>query len=154
MTTLAIILLIFGIVFLLLEMWLTGTEFFAIAGIGSLIISAVLAIMFVPNGWIIVIGQVLAIAGFLLYMYRFMNRKQLRGKLILTENLETLPTTDTGYLVGREGKTLTALRPYGEADFNGTRFEVSSTGPMIEEGVKVRVTEIVTNKIIVQPVAN
>ena len=152
MIQLCIVLLILGVIFLLLEMWLPGMEFFAIAGIGALIVSAVLAIMYVPNGWLIVAGQGVIVAGFVAHMYRFMKRKQLKGKLILSENLDAPPSQDISYLVGREGKTLTALRPYGEVDFNGTRLEVSSYGPMVGKGTKVRVTGIEANKIIVCPV--
>ena len=152
MIQLCIVLLILGIIFLLLEMWLPGMEFFALAGIGSLIVSAVLAVMFVPNGWLIVAGQAVVVSGFLFHMYRFMKRKQLKGKLILSENLDTPPAPDVGYLVGREGSTMTTLRPYGEADFNGARFEVASYGPMIGKGTKVRVTEVVEGKIVVRPV--
>ena len=152
MVELCIALLILGIIFLLLEMWLPGLEFFAIIGIVALVVSAVLAVMFVQGGWFIVAGQALIVAGFLVHMYRFMKRKQLQGKLILSENLEAPPTQDIGYLVGREGKTITTLKPYGECDFNGVRFEVSSYGPMIEKGIKVLVTKIDANKIVVRPV--
>lgn len=152
MVLLCIVLLVLGIIFLLLEMWLPGVEFFALAGIGCLLVSAILAVMFVPNGWFIVAGQGVVIAGFVTYMYRFMRRKQLKGKLILSENLKTTSMGDVSYLVGREGKTLTALRPYGEADFNGTRMEVSSQGPMVGKGTKIRVVDIDSNKIIVCPV--
>ena len=152
MIQLCIALLILGIIFLLLEMWLPGMEFFALIGIGALIVSAVLAIIFVPGGRFIVAGQVVIIAGFLVHMYRFMNKKQLQGKLILSENLDSPPTKDISYLVGREGKALTALRPYGEADFNGVSVEVSSFGPMIPKGTKVLVTGVEANKIVVRPV--
>ena len=152
MVQLCIVLLILGIIFLLLEMWLPGMEVFALAGIGALIVSAILAIIYVPNGWLIVAGQVVIITGFLIHMYRFMKRKQLQGKLILSETLETMPETDNEYLVGREAKTVTVLRPYGEADFGGTRMEVASYGPMISKGTAVRVTEVDGGKIIVRPV--
>ena len=152
MVELCIVLLILGIIFLLLEMWLPGLEYFAIIGLVALAISAVLAILFVPGGWFIVAGQVAIVAGFLVHMYRFMRRKQLQGKLILSENLEAPPSIDLSYLVGREGKTITALRPYGECDFNGVRLEVASYGPMIGKGVKVLVMKLDANKVIVRPV--
>jgi membrane-bound serine protease (ClpP class) len=151
MIQLCIALLILGVIFLLLEMWLPGMEFFAIAGIAALVISAVLAVLYVPNGWLIVAGQGVIVTGFLVHMYRFMKRKQLQGKLILSENLDVPAASDISYLVGREGKAVTVLKPYGEADFNGTHMEVSSYGPMITEGTKVIVTKIEANKIVVRP---
>lgn len=152
MVELTIALLALGIIFLTIEMWLPGMEISAIVGILSLIASGILAVMFVPNGWLIVAGQVVIVSGFLVHMYRFMKRKQLQGKLILSENLEAPPTQDTSHLVGREGKTVTALRPRGEADFNGFRIEVASYGPMISSGTIVRVVEIDAGKVVVRPV--
>ena len=151
MVELTIALLALGIIFLLLEMWLPGMEVFALAGIGALMISAVLAIMFVPNGWLIVAGQVVIVAGFIAHMYRFMRKKQLKGKLILSENLDAPKVEDKTYLVGREGTAITSLRPYGEADFSGSRVEVSSYGPMINAETKIRVTSVEGGKVIVRP---
>ena len=153
MVQLCIALLILGIIFLVLEMWLPGMEFFAIAGIVALIVSAVLAILYVPNGWLIVAGQGIIITGFFIHMYRFMRRKQLQGKLIMSDNLDVPDTNDISYLMGREGRTMTTLRPYGEADFNGVRIEVSSNGPLIKQGTKVKVVETSpSKKIVVCPV--
>jgi len=154
MLQLTIALLIVGVIFLLIEMWLPGMELFAAIGLIALAVSAVLAVIFIPGGWFIVAGQLVVIAGFLLHMYRFMKRKQLKGHLILSENLDIVPAEDISYLVGREGKTLTTLKPYGDADFNGMRVEVSSYGPMIGKGIKVSVVEVITEskKIVVKPV--
>jgi len=152
MIQLCILLLVVGIVFLLMEMWLPGVEFFAIIGLVALAVSAVLAIMFVPNGWLIVAGQGVVVALFLLHMYSYMRRKQLQGKLILSETLETPPVDDFSRYLGHEGKTVTFLRPSGEVDFNGTRVQASSNGPMIGKGAKVRVIETQQDRIIVRAV--
>jgi len=152
MVNLCIALLVVGVALLLLEMWLPGIEVFAITGLIALAISAVLAIIYVSNGWFIVAGQVLIIAGFLRYMYLFMKRKQLQGKLILSDTLEELQVDDVSQLVGKEGLAVTTLRPYGEADFNGVRLEVSSDGPMIKENTRVKVVETEARKIIVNAV--
>jgi membrane-bound serine protease (ClpP class) len=154
MVQLCIILLVLGLVALVLEMCLPGVEVFGIAGIIALLISAVLAVLYVPFGWFIVAGQVMAVAVFFVSMYRYMHRKQLQGKLILTENLqEDVPKVcDYKAMVGQEGRTVTALRPMGEVDFNGTRMEVTSGGPMIEKGIKIRVTGTQENRIFVSAV--
>ncbi|MCL1998032.1 MAG: hypothetical protein FWG65_04610 [Turicibacter sp.] len=150
MIALCIVLLVLGIVFLMLEMWLPGVEVFAAVGLIALLVSAVLAVLYVPGGWFIVAGQALVMVAFFANMYRFMKKKQLEGKLILTENLDVPQTKDFSYLVGREGKTLTALRPSGEADFNGVRVEVTSYGPMIGENTKISVIETDLSRIVVR----
>jgi len=149
MIHLCIALLVIGIIFLLLEMWLPGVEYFAIIGIIALVVSGVLAIVYVPNGWFIVAGQVLFVSGFLWQMFRFMRRKQLQGKLILSENLDMPSFEDLSRYVGQEGKTITFLRPYGEVDFNGVNVPASSNGPMIGKGAKVKVLEAQSDRLIV-----
>ena len=152
MVHLCIALVILGIIFLLLEMWLPGAEFFAIIGLVALAVSAVLAVIFVPNGWLIVASQVVIVAGFFRYMYRFMKRKQLKGKLILSDTLESPPVEDLSRFVGQVGRTVTLLKPFGEVEFNGSRVQAASNGPMIEKNTKVHVIEAHTNKIIVRAV--
>ena len=149
MIYLCIALLIVGAVLLFLEMWLPGVEVFAISGLIALTVSAILAIVFVPNGWFIVAGIGLIVAGFLRYMYVFMKRKQLEGKLILSDTLEELQLDDVSQLIGKVGMAVTSLRPYGEADFDGVRVEVSSNGPMIKENTRIRVLETEARKVIV-----
>ena len=152
MVQLCIALLVIGIVFLLVEMWMPGMEVFAITGLISLAVSAVLAVLFVPNGWFIVAGIVAIVGGFLYFMYRFMKRKQLQGVLILSETLQELHVDDVSQLVGREGMAVTALRPSGEADFNGVRLEVSSNGLLVNANTKIKVIDTEARKIIVCPV--
>ena len=152
MVHLCIILLVLGIIFLLMEMWLPGIEYFAIFGLIALAISAVLAILHVDNGWIIVVGQIIVVACFLTYTFRYMKRKQLQGKLILSETLDSPSALDLSGFLGKEGKAVTLLRPYGEVDFNGIRIQVSSNGPMIDKGTNVRVIETQSNKIIVSAI--
>jgi len=133
-------------------MWMPGMEVFAITGLISLAVSAVLAVLFVPNGWFIVAGIVAIVGGFLYFMYRFMKRKQLQGVLILSETLQELHVDDVSQLVGREGMAVTALRPSGEADFNGVRLEVSSNGLLVNANTKIKVIDTEARKIIVCPV--
>jgi membrane-bound ClpP family serine protease len=135
-------------------MFLPGVEIFGIAGIILLVVSAVLAILFVPGGWLIVAGQGVIVAGFVFYMMRFMRQKQLQGKLIMNEALaEDVPEfVDLTQFMGKEGRTLTALRPQGEADFNGVRLPVSSNGPMMDTGTKIRVVDTRGHKIVVSAV--
>lgn len=152
MVYLSIILLVVGVLAILLELLMPGFDGFisGIVGVLALVASAILAVIFTDFGWILVLVNlgVLGISTALLFTY--IRRKQLQGKIILSDNLaEDLPPIDFAGLVGKEGKAVTLLRPYGEADFNGIRVEVSSNGTMIERGAKIRVVETQANKVIV-----
>jgi len=150
MVQLCIILLVLGIIALLVEVYLPGTEVFGIVGVISLVASAVLAVMFVTFGWFIVAGQALIVAGFIYYLFQLSRKKQLEGKFILNENLVAPEFDDLRDYVGKEGRTVTLLGPHGEVDFNGVRVQATSNGNIIELGTKVRVTETMSDKVIVR----
>ena len=105
-------------------------------------------------GWFFVCLNItiLAICGFIGWQY--IRKGQLHGKVVLSESLvDDLPRLDYASLVGKEGKTMTLLRPSGEVDFNGTRVEVTTTSvQMVERGTLVKVVETHANKVIVSVV--
>ncbi len=61
---------------------------------------------------------------------------------------QTSEATDD--LVGRQGVTLTALRPAGACMFDDRRLDVVTEGEFIEAGVPVKISETHGNRIIVQ----
>jgi len=155
MLQLCIILLVVGVLALVLELLMPGFDSFVsgIIGVLALIASAVLAVMFVPGGWIFVGINLAVLAICAHFMYRYIKRGQFSGKIVLNEALaDDLPQVDYGSLLGKEGKTITLLRPSGEVDFSGTRVEVTTGGQMVERGVKVRVDEVQGSKIVVSVV--
>jgi len=139
-----------GIVAILVELLMPGFDGYVsgVLGILAIIVSAVLAVNFVAGGWIFVGVSSAILFTVIFLMVTFIRRRQ--GRLILTENLaEDLPQIDLQGLLGKEGKTVTLLRPYGDVDFNGVRVEVRSDGNLINRGVKVRVVDVQANKVIV-----
>lgn len=54
--------------------------------------------------------------------------------------------------VGDEGKTLSTLRPIGKAEFKSNQYEVKTLGDYVESGKNVRITQIRSNQIIVEPI--
>jgi len=156
MLQVAVVFLIIGTLALLLELIIPGFDGFVcgIIGIAALVVSAVLAFIFHEYGWVFVgIGiVVLGLAGGL--VFNFVTKRQLQGQVVLNDTLaeDKDAVGDLSAMVGKEGVAVSILRPYGEADFNGIRMEVSSTGVMIARGAKVRVQETQGTKIIVSEV--
>jgi membrane-bound ClpP family serine protease len=56
--------------------------------------------------------------------------------------------------VGDEGIARSALRPAGTAEFANQNFEVRTTGSFVDTGTRVRITQIQSNTIIVEPLIN
>jgi len=155
MFALCVVLLVVGVLAILLELLMPGFDGFVsgVIGVLALVASAILAVLFIPGAWFFVAINVSVLVVAVGVFYTYIKRKQLHGKIILSDALaDDLPAIDLNGLVGKEGKTMTLLRPYGEADFNGVRVEVSSNGSLIERGVKVKVVEAQPGKVIVSVV--
>jgi len=97
------------------------------------------------------IGLVLGTGSFLAAMY-IVPRTRL-GRILIQEEATT---GDKGYnaadvslrdLVGKEGVTITPLRPSGIARIDEKRVDVVSADFMIERGTKVRVSQVEGNRV-------
>lgn len=53
--------------------------------------------------------------------------------------------------IGDEGITVSTLRPIGKAEFNSGTFEVKTSGNYVERGEKVKITQIESHQIVVEP---
>jgi membrane-bound ClpP family serine protease len=53
---------------------------------------------------------------------------------------------------GNEGVAVSALRPMGSAEFNGKIFEVKTNGDYLAAGSKVKVVQVQSNDILVEPI--
>jgi len=155
MLQLVVVLMVIGVLALVLELLMPGYDGFigAIVGILALVASGILAVLFVPWGWFLVGINILVLAICAFFGWQYIKRGQFHGKVVLSEALaDDLPRIDYASLIGKEGKAVTLLRPSGEADFSGTRVEVTTTGQMVAQGTLVRVVGTNANKVIVSVV--
>ena len=146
---LVVTLVVIGVLAIFLELLMPGWDSYigVFVGIAAFAVAAGVAVIFGDALFIVGATLVLLVVGGY-GLYFFMKKRQLYGGMILTE-VDDAPQVDLSGFVGKEGKAVTLLRPSGDVDFNGVRMEVSSDGPFIEKGTKVRVIETQANKIIV-----
>ncbi|MCC5945277.1 MAG: hypothetical protein JJT94_10100 [Bernardetiaceae bacterium] len=76
---------------------------------------------------------------------RFMLEDSIKGGVNISQPYDLLS-------VGKQGITLTALRPSGTAEFDGESFEVKSTGGFIDQKTPVEITQIKGRQITVKPI--
>jgi membrane-bound serine protease (ClpP class) len=76
---------------------------------------------------------------------------QLRPDLVPQEPSNSLLERDTS-LLGREGVSLTVLRPAGKAQFGDDFVDVVSEGPFISQGRRIEVIEVTGNRVVVREV--
>jgi len=153
MLTVCLVLLLIGVGLLIIEMFIPG---FGVCGVTALILlalSAVLAVIYVPYGWVFVSLEALVITGLLLLIFRYF-KKNMQGKLVLGENLNEDSDRYSGMdsFLGREGVARTTLRPFGTVDFNGVLVDSCSEGEYIEKGRRVKVVEVKNQRVTVSQI--
>ena len=152
--TVCLVLLVAGLICLVVEMFIPGFGVIGFCGLLALVASGVLAVLYIPHGWLFVTAEAALLAGIGYLVYQGIRKKQLLGKLIMTDTLvEDVPEiSGLDTLIGKEGRTTTVLRPFGEADFNGRQLDVCSDGAYIDRGARVKVFEVKNNRIMVREV--
>ena len=121
---------------------------FGVAGIGGI----VLEIVALRCCWLLhgTVTALLALAGVLLliglaifFSYRSaMNGRLSKSHLVLNSTEAPAGDSRPDHWIGKEGITVTALRPSGQIEIEGTRLIAASTGDFIEKGAPVLVTGI------------
>jgi membrane-bound serine protease (ClpP class) len=99
-------------------------------------------------GNILLVTSVLSIPLFVILWYRMTSRT---FAIMASEEGFSAPG---GFedLMGKEGVTVTPLRPSGIAQINGRRVDVLSKGEMVPPRTRIRVIEVRGNKVVVKPV--
>ncbi|NOZ64344.1 MAG: hypothetical protein GXO71_05340 [Caldiserica bacterium] len=148
-----------GLLLIFLELYLPGG---ILGTIGSvlIVVSMVYAyrIRIIPQQAPLIIAFQILLGGILIYIWiKQFHRTRWGKRLILEENEDV----SKGYvaqekelenLVGKEGITLTLLRPVGIAEVEGKRVGVVTEGIYVGKGKKVRVLEVSGNRLKVKEI--
>src|SRR5699024_8428791 len=147
-----VILLITGIIFIILEFFVPG-GILGIIGVGAVVVSLFLSGYDLSHMALsILIAMIVGIAAFIILYRRADAEKGFFKRIILKDRTMTeqgYVTTDvkTEYL-GKEGMTVTPLRPAGIAEIGDERVDVVSEGTYIEQGKKVEVIAVEGMRIV------
>ncbi len=143
-----------GIVFIVVEFFIPGFGIFGIMGILSIVASFFLVLGGDTNAIIwLAVSVFLALVLFLLLLRR-MPQSKFWSRFILKNSATKKAGFSSGpdyekYL-GREGVTITQLRPSGTADFAGEKLDVLTYGEFVEAGSKVVVDKAEGSKLFVK----
>ena len=156
---LPIAMIVFGVILVIVEMFIPGFGvpgtlgiILLIAGIGLQAKSLMEAILLV-----IIVLAVLGVAlAFALHSATkgIISRTPLILKARLNREQGFRATEDMEVFLGKVGRTLTTLRPTGSADFDGVKLDVVSDGEYIEPGCPVEITKVEGRRILVRALAN
>ena len=154
--TLQAIILILGLVLLVVEVFVPG---FGIAG-GTGLLLLILGIILTARNAFEAFMMVLVLLVILAIFLTIILRSAKKGVLARRGVLQSAARAEDGYrstsenvdLVGREGITLTVLRPAGSADFAGEKLDVVAEGTFIQSQTRVKVVRVEGRRIVVRPI--
>ena len=151
--TIVIILLLAGVLFLLLELFIIpGISLAGIAGAASMIIAVYLAYSKIGDvaGHLSLMGSVV-LTGIAIWL--FIKSKALEKMALKAEiDGKNDPLKGTDLQIGDEGKTISRLAPMGKIKINGHIVEAKSPEGFIDEGTAVRVIEILHTNVVVEKI--
>ena len=144
-----------GVSLVVLEVFLPG---FGLPGIsGCILLTISIALTFIYHGstagLIILLAALALCAVSLTISLKSASKGKLSKSSLILSNEENngIETADTSALLGKEGITLTVLRPAGMAEFDGVKTNVVSDGEFIGKSAKVTITQIEGARIVVKP---
>jgi len=152
-----IICFIVGVVLLVVEVFMPGFGVAGISGIALEIVSVVLT--YLRHGGLAALGLTIVILAVIGIAISVSLRSATKGRLskspIILNDSETAAegfsaTRDMDVFLGKEGETVTILRPTGMAEFDGVKLNVVSDGEYIPKGTRVRVDHVEGSRVVVR----
>ena len=148
-----IILLIAGFIMVGVEMTVPGFGVPGITGIICLIAGVILTADSVETGIFITVVVIVILGILMAIIMGFLSQKIFKSPVILDEDLKAgalINSSDLNYLLQKEGKASTDLRPAGKGDFEGIELDIFSEGPYIRKGSPIVISRISQNRLMVR----
>ena len=144
------LLLILGIILIIIEiLFIPGTTIFGILGIISIFISDYLSFSYFGSEFAIIYSIITGLLCLLVIIYSLKSNTWNRVSL---KNIHTDKVDKNQYSelnIGDKGLSLSSLKPYGKGTFNNKVYEVKSSENIIEENKKIKIIDILQDKILV-----
>jgi membrane-bound serine protease (ClpP class) len=154
----AVALLIIGFTLLLLEVFIPSLGALTLMSMGAFFGAFYFAFEVNPIfGWTLIGVSAVGIPTSVISAFKVFPKTALGKHMILFRQSREEPTAPHEQLsdyAGKSGLTVSTLRPSGIARIAGQRVDVVTRGEMIGPGVKVRVIEVLGNRIVVRAVSD
>lgn len=146
-------LLLIGLALIIVELvFVPGTTVVGLLGLIFAIVGIVISYSHFGTdvGFYIMLAMLATTLGTLFYSFRSgaWSRFSLKSSIDSKVNEGIMAAVH----VGDEGITISTLRPIGKAEFNSKTFEVKTSGNYVDRGAKVKITQIESHQIVVEPI--
>jgi membrane-bound serine protease (ClpP class) len=142
-----------GIVAILAEVFLPTAGLLGIAGLGSIVASIVIVYhRFGSLAGSLYLAAVAVLTPVLLVLYFKLFPRSVIGRWLISRHTHQTEPGPFAELAGREGRTLTVLRPVGTVQVGERRFSAVTAGEFIDKDRPVRVVKVEGSRIVVREI--
>lgn len=153
-TTFAVLIFVLGIVLLTIEVFIPGFGVFGIGGIIAIFGSIVMASSSTAQAIFSILIALVVTTIVIALIIKYIPKRNLSKTLFLDTNLDKeggfVSSKEVIELIGREGKSLTYLRPSGKIEIDGQIYDATTSGMYISKDTKVVVLNSVGSRLIVK----
>ena len=153
-TTFAVLIFVLGIVLLTIEVFIPGFGVFGIGGIIAIFGSIVMASSSTAQAIFSILIALVVTTIVIALIIKYIPKRNISKTLFLDTNLDKeggfVSSKEVIELIGREGKSLTYLRPSGKIEIDGQIYDATTSGMYISKDTKVVVLNSVGSRLIVK----
>jgi membrane-bound serine protease (ClpP class) len=148
--------LVIGFLFIFFEFFIPGG---VLGAFGAILMAISIFLCFrtqgPETGWIVLVSALVLSIVTVIVGFKLVPRTPLGKALILSRGVSkeagySAQADIPGELMGKEGVAISDLRPTGIASIDGRRIDVMSDGEYLDAGVRVKVVEVASNRIMVR----
>lgn len=151
-----IVILIAGLILVVIEMFHPGFGVPGITGAVLLVLAVILIASTLMQALVLIIIIIAVLGAALSLVLHSAAKGRLSKTLILSDSLKKesgyIGTEDLEYFLGKEGITVTVLRPAGTADFDGVKLDVVSESEFIKNNSPVKIIKVEGRRIVVRQI--
>ena len=145
------LLLILGIILILIEtLFIPGTTIFGILGIISIFSSDYLSYVYYGAEFAIIYSIINSIICLVIIIYSLNSNTWDKVSLKKVHQEKVDKNKYENLKIGELGLSTSSLKPYGKGKFNNKTYEVKSSENFIDEGKKIKIINILQDKILVK----
>lgn len=145
------LLLILGIILILIEtLFIPGTTIFGILGIISIFSSDYLSYVYYGAEFAIIYSIINSIICLVIIIYSLKSNTWDKVSLKKVHQEKVDKNKYENLKIGELGLSTSSLKPYGKGKFNNKTYEVKSSENFIDQGKKIKIIDILQDKILVK----
>jgi membrane-bound ClpP family serine protease len=143
----------FGLLLLVVEViFIPGTTIVGVGGVVCILIAITLSFKYFGSegGWMTLAGSMVASGG--LFYLAFRTKAWNRFTITTSIDGRANEIETSKFILGMEGKAISALRPSGKGEFENHIVEVRTLGDYVDSGTPIRIIRILPNQVLVESV--